>query len=590
MDSELPPPLDQVPGLCEQGRLAEAEAICRTVLQGAPRNAEALHLLGLVALQRGDPDGAARLIGEAVAVSPDVARYQNNLAAVLNQTGRFDDALRILLQAVALHPHYADAYNNLGNTFVHLRRLEEALASYDRAIALRPDYDEALYNRGVALQSLERYEAAAESYRQTIKLHPDYLEAYNNLGIVLVALERAQEALAAYDQAIALDPEYDEALYNRGIALQTIERHDAAVASYDAAIALRPDYADAIKNRAMMYQALGRYDEALADFDRAIALRPSHAPTHFSRSCCLLQSGDMANGWKGYEWRWRTPELRIAVRDFGRPLWRGEPIEGRTILLHAEQGLGDTLQFCRFVKEVAARGGRVVLEVQRPLVPLLAGLPGTVHTVARGDALPRFDLHCPILSLPAVLGTTLETIPPAPYITADPMLTAAWRRRLAVLPGLRVGVVWAGGPGIGTDHRRSMTLRHLSPLAALPGISLVSVQKGPAAAELHQSSALPLVDVAGELEDFADTAALLAALDLVISVDTSVAHLAGALGQPLWVLLRLNACWRWLRGREDSPWYPTAKLFRQTEPGEWDGVMARVGMALSEREDPRLQT
>ena len=583
MNVELPPPLDQVGALCEQGRLDEAETICRGELQDMPGNAEALHLLGLIALQRGDADQAVRLISQAVAAAPQEAKYHINLSAVLSQAGRNEDAMATARRVVALHADYPEAHNNLGSALVRLGHCEAALGSYDRAIALRPDYDEAFYNRGVALQSLKQYEEAAGSYQRTIELQADYLEAYNNLGIVLVALRRFDEALACYDQVIALDPEYDEAHYNRGFALQSMERYEAAIASYDQALVLRPDYAEALKNRGMAFQALDRYDEALAEFDRSVALRPDHAPTHFSKSVCLLQSGDLTRGWREYEWRWRTPELMIGWRHFAQPLWLGEqPTDGRTILVHAEQGLGDTLQFCRFVPLIAARGARVVLEVQQPLARLLAEFPGAAQTVTYGGELPPFDLHCPLLSLPLALGITLETIPAESYLAADPALVAGWQERIATLSGLRVGLVWAGAPGLVADLRRSIPLERLAPLGAVPGVSFVSLQKGDAAKQVGVPSSLPLHDFTGELYDFADTAALIATLDLVVSVDTAVAHLAGALGKPVWLLDRFDACWRWLRGREDSPWYPTARLFRQAAPGDWDDVVARVAVALRE--------
>ncbi len=541
--------LRQAAALYEQGRLGAADIICRRILKRTPEDAAAQHLLGLVVLQRGSTDEAISLISQAVAAQPQEARYRLNLGAVLSAAGRPEEALAVLERMVALRPDYPEAHNNLGTALVNLGRRQDALASYDRAIALRADYDEAFYNRGVALNSLDRNE----------------------------------EAVACYDRAIVLRPDYDVAYYNRGVALQALELHDAAVASYDQAIALRPDYPEALNNRGMALQAVERHAEALADFDQAIALRPDYAQAHFSRSTCFLQSGDLARGWPGYEWRWQTPNLAGSTRRFGQPLWLGaQPLVGRTILLHAEQGIGDTLQFCRFTAAVAARGARVVLEVPRPLARLLAGLAGVTQLVVRGDPLPAFDLQCPLMSLPLALGTTLGTIPAAgSYIMADPVDCAAWQQRLAMLPGIRAGLVWAGAPKMGADRRRSMTLDRFAPLAAVPGVSFVSLQKGEAAAQvLAAPSGLPVHDFTDDLHDFADTAALIAALDLVISVDTAVAHLAGAQGKPVWVLNRSDACWRWLRGREDSPWYSTARLFRQPTPGDWGSVVAGVGTAL----------
>jgi tetratricopeptide (TPR) repeat protein len=584
MNAELPPPLDQVAALCEEGRLAEAKAICRRALEATPRDAEALQLLAVIALQGGDAEEAVRLMADAVSAAPEEAKYRINLSAVLGQTGRNEDALEAAREAVVEHPSVPEAHNNLGNALVRVGKCEEALASYMRAIGLQPNYDEAFYNRGVAQHRLGRHEAAAFCFQQAIMLQPDYIEAYNQLGVAHAALKRYDAALAAYDHATTLDPDYDEAFYNRGVTLQAMERHEEAVASYSQAIALRPDHADALKNRGMVLQALGRCDEAVADFDSAIALRPDHAQTHLSKAACLLQSGDFGGGWPEYEWRLRLPELAASVRDFPQPRWMGErSIAGRTILLYGEQGLGDTIQFSRFVPEVVARGGRVVLEVQRSLVRLLANLPGVAEAVAQGDDLPPFDLHCPLPSLPSVLGTALENLPVKPYLAAGPELAVPWLQRVRAFPSLRVGLVWAGTTSLGADSRRSMAFAALRPLAEVRGVSFLSLQKDRAAGQMGRSEALRPYDFTDELIDFADTAALVEALDLVISIDTSVAHLAGALGKPVWVLLRFDADWRWLRDRDDCPWYPTARLFRQTAPGDWDGVVSRVAAALRER-------
>jgi tetratricopeptide (TPR) repeat protein len=494
MGIELPPPLDQVRLLCERGELVAAETICRQVLQRDPQDAEALHLLGLVALQKDDAESAVRLIGEAVAIAPSEPKFRTNLSAVLGLAGRQEEALEAAREAVALHPDFPEAHNGLGSALVRVGQCEEALGSYLRAIGLRTDYDEAFYNRGVAQQRLGRHEAAVFCFGQATALQPDYVEAYNALGVSLAGLYRFDEALASYEQAIELDPEYDEAFYNRGAALQDMERYEEAIASYDRALAIRPDYAEALRNRGMAAQALGRYGEALDDFDRSIALRPDHAPTHHGRSSCLLRSGDFERGWKAFEWRWGLPELQAGLRHFAQPLWGGEPIEGKTILLHAEQGLGDTLQFCRFVPLVAARGARVILEVQRPLARLVGTLPGAAETIVRGDDLPPFDLHCPLMSLSLAFGTTLESIPAAPYLAADPDFAGHWLPRIEAIPGLRVGVVWAGQPGLKRDHQRSMPLDRLAPLAAVPGVSLVSLQKGAGTRQARDPSAPPMYD------------------------------------------------------------------------------------------------
>jgi hypothetical protein len=332
---------------------------------------------------------------------------------------------------------------------------------------------------------------------------------------------------------------------------------------------------------------LGRSAEADASFREALRLQPDQADAHANRGMALLLAGQFEEGWREFEWRWKTAFMATRARNFAAPLWNGEAIGDRVLLLHAEQGLGDTLQFCRYAPLITG-GARVVLEVQASLVRLLSRLPGVAQIVARGESLPPFDLHCPLLSLPRAFGTTLETIPAAtPYLAADPAEATLWRKRLASLPGLRVGLVWAGGPRtpvpklIAIDMRRSLTLKTLAPLAEVSGVSFVSLQKSsPAAQAANPPPGMALADFSVELHDFAATAALIEALDLVISVDTSVVHLAGALGKPVWLLNRFDNCWRWMLKREDSPWYPTLRQFRQPSAGDWSSVISAVKDAL----------
>jgi Flp pilus assembly protein TadD len=431
-------------------------------------------------------------------------------------------------------------------------RVEAAIAAYRRLLALRPDLPEAQFNLGVALARLGRFEEAAGQFRRAIALRPDYMAAHNNLGTALRELGRPEEAEAAFRAVVRLAPALPQAHFNLGNAMKALGRADAAETCYRSALALKPDYHDATFNLATL----------------------------------LLAQGDMAPGWEAFEARWHTAALRADRRDFAVPLWRGEAGDGGTLLIHAEQGFGDTLQFCRYAPLAAARGWRVVLEVQPPLVRLLAGLPGVAQIVGRGEALPPFDRQCPMLSLPLAMGTTLQTVPAATsYLHADPARTAVLAARLAASApdGLRVGVVWAGSPR--TDlpprdaahaRRRSLDPALLAPLFDIPGLRFVSLQKaGPLA-----PPEMPMIDVMAEMEDFADTAALIAALDLVISVDTSVAHLAGALGRPVWVMTRRDHCWRWLEGRTDSPWYPALRIYRQSVQDDWTGVVAAVAADL----------
>jgi tetratricopeptide (TPR) repeat protein len=613
--------LSQALALHQAGRLAEAEKNYLQVLKAQPHHFDSLHLLGVIYHQRGNYAEAVRQIDVALKLNPELASAYNNRGNALKELKRLDEAVASYDKAIALNPGYAEAFNNRGVALKQLRRFGEALASYDKAIALKPDHAEAFYNRGVVLQELKQLDEALASYDKAIALKPDHAKAFNNRGVTLKKLRRLDEALASYEKALALKADYAEAFSNRGNALKELKRLDEALASFDKAIALKPDCAGAFYNRGNVLQELTRLDEALVSFDKALTfkpdyadafnnrgvalsilgrpaeaeasfrgalhLRPDFADAHNNLAYALLLTGRFEEGWTEHEWRWRAKHMSGGLRNFSAPLWNGEAIGDRVILLHAEQGLGDTLQFCRYVPLIAS-AARIVLEVQAPLVRLLSQLPGVMAIVARGDSLPTFDVHCPLLSLPRVIGTTLDTIPAStPYLAADPALAADWRKRLAGLDGLLVGLVWAGGRRLGfpdlvaADRRRSIALDTMEPLRDISGVSFISLQKdGPADQAANPPRGMVLHDFTANLHDFADTAALVDGLDLVISVDTSVAHLAGALGKPVWLLNRFDTCWRWLLNRDDSPWYATLRQFRQPSPGDWNSVICGVRDAL----------
>jgi hypothetical protein len=326
----------------------------------------------------------------------------------------------------------------------------------------------------------------------------------------------------------------------------------------------------------------GELDEALSVCQRAIQLRPDHAGAHWNKSLVLLLKGDFAQGWAEYEWRWQSKDFRSPRRDFPQPQWRGEDPSGRTILLHAEQGFGDTIQFIRYAPLLAGRGARVIVECQPELQRLLGGVEGIQHLTARGEPLPPFDLHTPLLSLPLAWGTRVKTIPGnVPYIKPDPALVGAWRGRLAGDSALKVGLVWAGSPIRKDDRYRSLPLSSLAPLAGVKGVSFYSLQKGKATEQAQNPPpGMNLIDMTEEIKDFADTAALISHLDLVITVDTAVAHLAGAMAKRVWTMLEFVPAWRWLLNREDSPWYPTMRLFRQPAIRDWATVIRRVAGEL----------
>lgn len=504
--------------------MAEAERIYRRVLQADPGNPGALHLLGVIAHQVGKNEIAVQLIDKALAIKPDHAEMLNNRGAVLHE----------------------------------LKRYDESLASYDKALTIRLDYAEALSNRGNVLHELERHEEALASYDHALSIKPNYADAFSNRGNVLHELMRYDEALASYDKALTAKPDYAEAFCYRGATLHDLKRFDEALTSYDTAQTIKPDYADA----------------------------------HWNESLCRLLIGDFERGWEKYEWRWKSGSLS-AMRDFSKPVWLGkEDITGKTILLHAEQGLGDTIQFCRYAPLVSALGAKVLMEVPSSLKSLLATLKGVSQIMAIGEPLPEFDYHCPLMSLPLVFKTNLESIPAdIPYLHPEKPAVRAWEERLSGFDGLRIGLVWAGSPrkeqrnANVLDRLRSIPLADFESLGAIKGMRFYSIQKGAPARELPELKAQgwpgpEIMDFTDDLDDFSDTAALTACMDLVISCDTSMVHLAGAIGKPVWILSRFNGCWRWLLDREDSPWYPTARLFRQARIGDWNSVIDKVQLRL----------
>jgi Flp pilus assembly protein TadD len=469
----------------------------------------------------------------------------------LHQAGRVAEAEQIYRQAVQAAPAHARAWCYHGMACNDLGRYDEAVGSYRRALALRPEFPEALNNLGNTLTQQTRLDEAIDVLRQALRCRPGYTSAYHNLGIVFAQQERLADAEEAFRNVVRLDPNFAEAL--NGLAAIQFKQ--------------------------------GKFADALASYDVALRLKPSLPDARKNRGIARLLLGDFAQGCRDFEARFQCADLSLpALR---QPAWDGAPLDGRTILLRAEQGLGDTLQFIRYAPLVKRAGGTVVVECQRPLLPLLAGFAGVDRWVPRGAALPPFDVHAPLMSLPGLLGTTLETIPAAiPYLFADPQLVERWRVELGANPAFKVGIVWKGSSSHRADHVRSARLRDFEPLARVPGVQLFSLQKGEGTEQLAAlSGRFPVVDLGSRLDEttapFLETAAVMQLLDLVVTVDTSTGHLAGALGVPYWLALPFVPDWRWLLEREDSPWYPTARLFRQTARGDWAGVFERMATALA---------
>jgi tetratricopeptide (TPR) repeat protein len=546
----LPPSIEQAKAMHGQGRLVEAERIYSAILSGEPGQFDALHLLGLLRYQQGRSVDALRLIGAALKVNPNSPDALSNLGLVFDALKRHQDALEIFDQALALMSNHVNALSNRGKTLAALGRTDEALDSWGRALAFDPDHTEALHGRGNALYGLKRHADALADYERFLAARPGNPDVFNNRGNALSELGRLEEAITSYDRALALDPKLPEVVINKGHV------------------------------RADQHQ----FDSALSLYAEAAKLEGRRAEAEFCKSLVRLRLGQFAAGWRAYESRWKQASWAGRSRGFAAPLWLGqEALAGKTILLHSEQGFGDTLQFVRYVPLVERLGAKVVLEIQPPLKAIVAGLRGAARVLARGESLPHFDLHCPLMSLPLAFGTELEGIPAdIPYLAVPAERIAKWRDRLGEKHHPRIGIAWAGSAVHENDGARSLSLERFAALLSAPGVEFVSLQKELNAADAAALRALTGVQPLGEeLTDFADTAAVIAQLDLVVSVDTSVVHLAGALGRPVWVLLPFSPDFRWLLEREDSPWYPTARLFRQPRYGDWDSVLARARNELT---------
>lgn len=593
--------------LHQRGDLHAASRVYEEILSVQPRHADALHLLGVIAAMSGDAQRAVELIGRALEIEPRSAAALNNRGAARRELGHWAAAIDDFDHAIALKRDYAEAHYNRANVLKDLGSREAALEGYERALGWRPGYPEAWSNRGIVLADLRRWEDAVASYQQATQLRPSFGEAHYNCGIALCELRRWDQALESLNRAIRLDATHARAYASRSVALDALRRQDEALASCACAIELDPKLAIAHCNRANLLLAMHRVSEALESYDTAVALDPDSALVHVNRGMGRLLAGDYLGGWADYEWRWRDTASWVIQqkRSYSEPRWLGEEsLAGKSILLYCEQGYGDTLQFCRYVTLLAARGVQVILEVPRVLFGLLESLKGVAQLVVHGEPLPPFDCHIPLMSLPFAFKTTLDDIPSSvSYLASSESRRRLWRERIgddrADCRPMRVGLAWSGGHRPEQPELWAVNERRNVPLAAFddfghPGIEFYSLQLGDQArGELAALAARGWrgpspVDFTSQIQDFADTAALIVQLDLVISVDTSTAHLAGALGKPVWILNRFDTCWRWMLDREDTPWYPTARIYRQRRPGDWPEVLQRVRADLWRWADTRL--
>lgn len=552
---------------CHQaGNLREAERLYRRLLAGDARHPDAMHLLGLIVSEQGEHEQAVRLISRADELRPNTALYLANLGLALRRAGKLEDAIDRYERAIMLDPANAATRFKLGGALRDLRRVPEAEQAYAAALSLDPGHLEAHYERANALHLLNRYGEAREeygtvigldplhaeahfnlavtlmmenrieeaelAYRRALDLHPDHAQAFNNLGHILQAKGRFEEALQCYRHSLRLKPDYIEAHYNLGVALQSQDRVEEAAETYRSVLALDPLHADSYNNLGSIHLFLNKVSEAVGYYQRSVELVPEHHDAPWNLGLAHLTRGNWAEGWKGYEWRFRmNAKLK---RDFTQPCWQGEPLEGKTVLLVAEQGLGDTIQFVRYRKELERRGARTLLDAQERLKPLLG---------SRGEG--EFDYYIHMMSLPGLLG---EIPAEVPYLDVTPADLG---------PGFKVGICWSGNASNKNDRLRSMREVDMTPIQDVEGVRFFSLQQK-------------------EGDTLMGTAAMVAGLDLVITVDTMIAHLAGALARPVWTMLCFASDWRWMLEREDSPWYPTMRLFRQSSRGDWAGVVQRV--------------
>lgn len=602
--------------LRRQGKTEAATEHYEMALQINPEYAEAYNSLGILLASFGKHNDAIAKFKEAVRIKPDYSHAFSNMGVAQLQLNDLDAAIENLNRAVEIDPSFAKAHANLGNTWRKKGSLEKARESFLRAIELdgenaevhlnlgivardlddtkgsleqlqeairlRPRYAEAYNNLGITLARVERFEEAHQAYRNALRVSPGEADAHNNLGIVLSRLHRTSEAIASYREALRIRPSYAEAHNNIGIALTELEEHDAAIEHFEQSIRLRPDYAAAYSNLGISLAEKGEAESALANYDKAVELAPSYPEGHMNRALSLLQQSQFEKGWEEYDWRWKCKDSKMPP--FQQPVWNGEPLEGKTIVLHSEQGLGDTLQFIRYAALVKQSASTVIAMCPERLLPILSRTRGVDKWMVKDkkEPLPECDYHVPLMNLPRLFKTTVQNVPnQVPYIFPDPTLAVQWKRSLSSYRGFKIGINWQGNPQYRGDRHRSIPIVHFAALAHIKGCTLISVQKNFGTEQISDVSRyMPIIDLGSQLDDetgpFMDTAAVLTNLDLMITSDTALAHLAGGLGIRVWLAVPQACDWRWLRGRDDCPWYPNMRLYRQTQIGNWGEVFERI--------------
>jgi tetratricopeptide (TPR) repeat protein len=603
--------------LFQTGKISDATTVFESIMARDRTNCDALHYFGILKAAMGRFSEAEELLQKSLSAKRTRIPYTENYVQILFQQHKYENAVGTCRAAIRAHGiteklQYTLAislfkggrleeslnefdkllnkynsniiyYNEKGSVLAELGRFEESLTYVERSLAINPKYSGALLNKGNLLSKLEKYHEALNVYNEAFAVAPASADLFLGYGNALGGLRRYDEALAAYDKALSINPDLENAWLGRGNVFWSLKRYDEALVAYDKALSIKCHLERAWFGRGNVFSDLKRYDEAFASYEKALSINPHFGEARFNEGFNRLLLGDMESGWKEYEWRWEGTQLRSFKRDFVQPQWScGTDISKKTILIHAEQGLGDTIMCCRYVPMVAALGAEVIVEVQPPLKSLLQNLDGISTLIAKGEPIPNFDVQCPIMSLPWAFKTTLENIPAQiPYLSASENVVENWRSKLSG-SGMKIGIAWAGNPNFFRDCDRSILLKNILPILQIKGARFFCLQKDLRDGDSNiLDTNYEIVRLDREIHDFQDTAAIITLLDLVISSDTSVVNLAGAIGTPFWVLLPFNPDWRWLLDRDDSPWYPAARLFRQKKSSDWTTVVAEVCTELN---------
>jgi len=583
----------------KDARFEEALKVCDDILREHPGKPDIICLQGIAEFRLGHTKEAESLMEKALGIAPDSPDVLYHYAVMLMAQDKLTAALPLMMRAAALKPDHAQAHRHIGNMLRKTGNLAGAVASFNRALEADPEdggvltgtrksLASAWNEKGILLEEAGCLPEASECYEHALTLDPGHHEFINNLGYNHFLRDHLDTAAALYRAALTVRPDYPEALSNLSVIMRLKGELDEALSYCGQALALSPEHPDSLNNLGNALKDAGRMEEAVAAYRKVLCLLPDSVEVHMNLALALLAQGLFDEGWREFEWRWRSNRFLDVFPDFEQPEWEGEDGKGKTLLIHSEQGFGDSLQFCRYTPLARQLGFRVIMAVPPQLERIMQSLDGIHQVVTTRESVPHHDLHIPMMSLPRIFRTTIETIPARlPYLSPDPADLAWWRDRVAYLPQdtLKVGLAWAGrsracsADYVAMDQQRSIDPELLFPLMQVPGVQYFSLQKE----GMGAPDSFPVIDWMADCHDFADTAALIMNLDLVISVDTAVVHLAGALGRPVWLLNRFNNCWRWLAGRTDSPWYPTLRIFRQKRLGNWHEVIMRVRAALSAR-------